>query len=84
MVKLLPTIQSVTIEQLSNPTNICGPKEIRTPNLLVANEARYRYAMGPNGSGWICRIIFTRCSAKGGLISTKLACGSLSAESKKS
>jgi len=40
--------------------------------------------MGPNGSGWICRIIFTRCSAKGGLISTKLACGSLSAESKKS
>lgn len=25
-----------------------GPKEIRTPNPLVANEVRYRYAMGPN------------------------------------
>ena len=26
----------------------CGPKEIRTPNPLVANEVRYRCAMGPS------------------------------------
>lgn len=28
--------------------NLGGPKEIRTPNPLVANEVRYRCAMGPN------------------------------------
>ena len=35
------------LKNFSVESNTGGPKEIRTPNLLVANEARYRYAIGP-------------------------------------
>ena len=34
--------------RFKNVRLLCGPKEIRTPNPLVANEVRYRCAMGPS------------------------------------